>query len=68
MKFKRGQLATVTRYDYNNAPCIVLERTPPEDWASIIWYEVYVIEHQRTIPCHPSALSPIHPQVSESEV
>ena len=50
MKFKAGQLATVTNCDYNNAACIVLEHMR-EDWASTILYKVYVIEDQRTIPC-----------------
>ena len=63
MKFKRGQLVT-TLY---RRPCIVLGRIRASDDRDI-WYKVYMIEHQRTISCHPSALSTMNPQEAESEV
>lgn len=65
MKLKAGQLATVTRPDYNNAACIVLEHVLV---VPVVWYKVYMIELQLTTYFREHILSPINPQEAENEV
>ena len=70
MKFKRGQLATVT-FGNISAACIVLGREPGAEVTTLshnTWYKVYMIEQQRTTYLRQYVLSPMNPQVSESEV
>ena len=66
MKFKAGDLAMVDGgSDYRGVACIVLG---PAATTVLNWYKVYMIEQQRTTYLRQYVLSPMNPQVSESEV
>jgi hypothetical protein len=67
VKFKRGQLARDTR-NIEPSPCIVLGREAWGHNCDVIYYKVYLIKHQRINYTNEQFLSPINPQVSESEV
>ena len=62
MKFKRGQLVSLTVEAYGRTvPCIVLGLTAWSHHANK-WYEVYVIEQQHIFSIAAQCLSPINPQ------
>ena len=82
MKFKRGDLVSIAISSApNGVPCIVLggwDRTARDGWpvtahsftdhSESIWYKVYMIGCQDTTFIREGGISPINPQVSESEV